>query len=336
MFIARISRGRTIRGFVAGVLLVPTLVTFIWLVIFGNTALHIELFGEGGIAKIVADTEKLPTALFVLLYDLPLSMVTSALAVIVVATFFVTSSDSASLVIDTLTSDGSLHPPVWQRIFWAVTEGVVAAVLLLAGGLAALQTAAITTALPFAVVILFMCWSLVRGLRAETRAPLPALALGPDAELDAADAPDEQKPWQEQLQAIVGRQPVTQEEEQAVAAARQSMRQFVDETVMPAFRSLRRELQKVGREAAIETHRYHAVLIVARDGKQEFRYAVRTRAYRPAHVAFPELEGEDTPRILRAEIVTGGGAHRDYPLEQFSRDGIIHDFLHEYAKWMGW
>ncbi|MFP4036400.1 MAG: BCCT family transporter [Desulfobacteraceae bacterium] len=164
MFIARVSRGRTIRQFIGGVLLVPTLLTFLWMTVFGNTAIHMELFGSGGIAAAVS--ENMPTALFALLENLPFSGVTVVLATVVVATFFITSSDSGSLVIDILTSGGNPHPPVWQRIFWALTEGAVAAVLLVAGGLMALQTAVITTALPFCVIMLLICYSLARGLRA--------------------------------------------------------------------------------------------------------------------------------------------------------------------------
>lgn len=168
MFIARISRGRTIREFILGVLFVPALVAFFWMVVFGNTAIHMELFGQGGIAAAVK--ESVPTALFVMLQRLPFPQIASLLGVTLVGIFFVTSSDSASLVIDILTSNGNPEPPTWQRIFWAVTEGVVAAILLLTGGLAALQTAALTTALPFCVIILLMCVSLLRGLRVELRA----------------------------------------------------------------------------------------------------------------------------------------------------------------------
>ncbi|MDX1455196.1 MAG: BCCT family transporter [Gammaproteobacteria bacterium] len=165
MFIARVSRGRTIREFISGVLLVPTLLTFIWMVVFGNTAIHMELFGNGGILSAV--NANVDTALFVMLERLPWASVTSTLAVIVIATYFVTSSDSGSLVIDILTSGGELNPPVGQRIFWALSEGAVAAVLLLTGGLVALQTVAITTALPFCAIMLFICWSLVRGLSSD-------------------------------------------------------------------------------------------------------------------------------------------------------------------------
>jgi len=162
MFIARISYGRTVREFVKGVLFVPTIVTFLWMTVFGNSALNIEMFGEGGIAAAVEDN--LPVSLFVLLERFPLDVVTASLAVLVIMTFFVTSSDSASLVIDIITAGGNLEPPKLQRVFWAVLEGLVAAALLLAGGLVALQTAAVTTGLPFAVVLLGMCVALRKGL----------------------------------------------------------------------------------------------------------------------------------------------------------------------------
>jgi choline/glycine/proline betaine transport protein len=162
MFIARVSYGRTVREFIKGVLFVPTILTFVWMTTFGNSALDIELFGAGGIAAAVQ--ENIPVSLFVLLERFPLDSVTATLAVIVVVTFFVTSSDSGSLVIDIITAGGNPDPPKPQRIFWAVLEGLVAAALLVAGGLVALQTAAITTGLPFAIVLLGMCYSLHKGM----------------------------------------------------------------------------------------------------------------------------------------------------------------------------
>ncbi|WPL18845.1 Glycine betaine transporter OpuD [Thiorhodovibrio winogradskyi] len=162
MFIARVSYGRTIGEFIAGVLLIPTLITFMWLSTFGGAALEIEMYGAGGIAKAVQDN--LPVSLFVLLENFPLSAISSILAVIVIITFFVTSSDSGSLVIDIITAGGNTEPPKIQRIFWAVMEGLVAATLLLGGGLVALQTAAISTGLPFAIILLGICWALYKGL----------------------------------------------------------------------------------------------------------------------------------------------------------------------------
>jgi choline/glycine/proline betaine transport protein len=163
MFIARVSYGRKIRDYLLGVLLVPTVVTFLWMTVFGNSAIFIEQFGMGGLAKAVQ--ENIPVSLFVFLENFPFSMVTSLLAIVVIITFFVTSSDSGSMVIDIITAGGNPDPPKPQRLFWAITEGLVAAVLLMGGGLVALQTAAITTGLPFALVVLIMCWAVLRGLR---------------------------------------------------------------------------------------------------------------------------------------------------------------------------
>jgi len=171
MFVARISRGRTIRQFVAGVLLVPSLVGFFWLTVFGNTALHFELFSHAGLASAVQNS--IPTALYALLSHLPLVSLSSILGTIVIATYFITSSDSGSLVIDILTAGGHPDPPLRQRLFWALTEGGVAAVLLVAGGLVALQTAAITTALPLTVILLLTCWGLLKSLRGDPGTYVP-------------------------------------------------------------------------------------------------------------------------------------------------------------------
>lgn len=162
MFIARVSKGRTVREFVLGVLLVPSLLSFLWMSGFGGSALSLALNNVGDIPAAVNDN--VATALFVMLQQLPLTLLSSIVGVLLVVTFFVTSSDSGSLVVDNLTSGGKLDSPVPQRIFWAVLEGVIAAVLLLGGGLTALQTAAITTGFPFAIVLLIMCYGLHRGL----------------------------------------------------------------------------------------------------------------------------------------------------------------------------
>ncbi|RMH04972.1 MAG: BCCT family transporter [Nitrospirae bacterium] len=167
MFIARISRGRTIREFLLGVILVPTVMTIVWVGVFGNTALFVEVFGQGTLAQAVSDN--LAVALFVLLEQFPLAALSCLLGIAVVVIFFVSSSDSASLVVDIVTAGGHPDPPVKQRIFWASMEGVIAAVLLLGGGLQALQAASLTSGLPFAGILLVMTLSLFLGLREEAR-----------------------------------------------------------------------------------------------------------------------------------------------------------------------
>ena len=167
MFVARISRGRTIREFVVCVLLMPTLLGLIWFTVFGNSALSIQLFGQGNLTEAV--NQDVARALFIFLQTYPLASITCTVGILCVILFFVTSSDSASLVIDTIASGGVEHPPIRQRVFWAVTEGVVATVLLLAGGLKALQAAALTSALPFIFVLLLMAYCLQRALRSDTQ-----------------------------------------------------------------------------------------------------------------------------------------------------------------------
>ncbi len=165
IFIARVSKGRTVREFVMGVLFIPSLLCFFWMTVFGGSALKLTLDGVGNIPEAVQ--ENVATALFVMLQELPFSLLSAFVGIVLVITFFVTSSDSGSLVVDSLASGGKLDSPVIQRVFWAIAEGVVAAVLLLGGGVTALQTAVIATGLPFAIVLLVMCFSLYRSLAGE-------------------------------------------------------------------------------------------------------------------------------------------------------------------------
>ena len=164
MFIARVSKGRTVKEFIIGVMLLPTLLSFFWMSVFGGTAIFFE---QSGAEVSRAVNENVATALFEMFQNLPLTGVLSFIGILLVVFFFVTSSDSGSLVVDHLTSGGKLDSPVPQRVFWAIMEGVLAAVLLLGGGLSALQTASITAGLPFTIVLLIMIYSLYRGFNEE-------------------------------------------------------------------------------------------------------------------------------------------------------------------------
>ncbi|MFW5642236.1 MAG: BCCT family transporter, partial [Roseicyclus sp.] len=174
MFIARVSRGRTVREFIICVLLIPSLVCVLWMSVFGGTA--IQQFLADGYEGVV--NAPLELKLFEMLSQLPLAAITSLVGIVLVIVFFVTSSDSGSLVIDTITAGGKIDAPVPQRVFWCTFEGAVAMVLLLsAGGLASLQSMVISTGLPFAVVLVLLCVCIVMGLRSERAAisaPSPA------------------------------------------------------------------------------------------------------------------------------------------------------------------
>ena len=165
LFIARISKGRTIKEFMIGVILAPTAAIIAWISIFGSTAFHIELFGEGGITDAV--NENIATALFMLLERFPLPYFSILFVVIAGVIFFVTSSDSGSLVIDFITSGGRENTPVKLRIFWALLEGTVAAALVFGGGLIALQTGSLVTGLPVCLLMLVMCYSILKALKQE-------------------------------------------------------------------------------------------------------------------------------------------------------------------------
>lgn len=164
-FIARISKGRTIREFILGVLVVPALISILWMNVFGGSALDMIVSGETSMLRAVQ--EDITSSLFVFLENFPLTQVSSLLAVILVFSFFVTSSDSGSLVVDNITSGSFGNSPVWQRVFWSFMQGGIAIALLLSGGLDALQTGVIVTGLPFAAVLLILCYSLNKGVKEE-------------------------------------------------------------------------------------------------------------------------------------------------------------------------
>ncbi|MDM7255712.1 MAG: BCCT family transporter [Paracoccus sp. (in: a-proteobacteria)] len=164
MFIARVSRGRTVRQFLIAVLIVPSLISILWMTALGGTAIDQFLGGYRGVADAALELK-----LFAMLAELPLTQITSFVGIVLVIVFFITSSDSGSLVIDTIAAGGKVNAPTPQRIFWCTFEGLVAIALLLGGGLAALQAMAVSTGFPFTIVLLGAVWAVVAGLMAERR-----------------------------------------------------------------------------------------------------------------------------------------------------------------------
>lgn len=171
MFIARVSRGRTVRKFVTCVLLIPSAAVFVWISAFGGIAIE-QVFAspETSLVKAnVIDSYSPEMSLFGMLDELPFSAIVSTVAILLTAIFFVTSSDSGSLVIDTITAGGKIDAPRPQRMFWATIEGLIAIVLLIGGGLTALQAGVTATGLPFSLVLLAMCWTIWVALKREPR-----------------------------------------------------------------------------------------------------------------------------------------------------------------------
>ena len=169
-FIARISKGRTVREFVLGVLLVPTLFCAFWFSVFGGTTISLEMFDQAGIKKVI-DAQGIEVALFTVLEQFPFGTIMSLIAIFLIATFFITSADSATFVLGTLTTHGNLNPPNPVKFTWGIIQSVAAAVLLWSGGLKALQTGSIIAAFPFTFIIILMIIALLKSFKQEVASP---------------------------------------------------------------------------------------------------------------------------------------------------------------------
>jgi len=315
MFIARISRGRTIREFILGVLLVPSGFTFLWLTIFGNTGLWLELH-EAGAGLATAVQTNMPTAIFVLLDQLPLTGITSALATMLIVTFFVTSSDSGSLVIDIISSGGAENPPVWQRIFWAVSEGAVAATLLVAGGLAALQTAAISSALPLIIVMFLVCYGLMKALHAE-----PSVRGVRPIATSSVPVAGGSKAWQSRLKAMLGRFKEGEAQAYLETTARQAMEEVLAQLITQNIL-----------HAGIEAEE-NLIRLTAGQGEEfDFLYEIKLREYSLPSIAFPELPTKKPERnYWRAEVTLLEGAQQ-YDVAGYSKEELMSDILTQFEN----
>jgi len=306
MFIARISRGRTIREFVIGVLFVPTAFTFLWMTVFGNTAISLDLgSAAGGIADAVqAD---LSTALFKFLEYLPAASVTSTLAIALVAIFFITSADSGALVIDTLASGGAEETPRWQRVYWCVLLGVTATLLRVAGGgLGALQAATLLAALPFCFIMLMLAIGLVR----QTNADLAGITLADDAPAVS-----------ERIKRLL------------VPARRSGIIEQMARNGKPALKSVYDAMQAEGWTTnQLTVNEGLIMLTVGSGGANSFVYRLAPRA-RPlaAYTALGAPEARRSMAWTLAAQANGETKFRD--LTCFSADQIASDVLTQLERW---
>ncbi|WP_236658301.1 BCCT family transporter [Pseudomonas knackmussii] len=313
LFIARISRGRTIREFVCGVLFVPAGFTLLWMTIFGDSAIHMILNeGVKDLATVVGQDSSL--ALFAFLEHFPFSSVVSMVAVAMVVVFFVTSADSGALVVDMLASRGHAHSPLWQRIFWSVSIGVVAIALLLANGLKALQTATIASALPFAIILLASIWGLFKALHLDaTRRDLRGQAL-------PAPSRGQHGGWQRRLRNI------------AMRPRRAHVSRFIAEVVRPSCDEVASELRKQGYEVAVNERDDGRVLLeLEHAGEGRFVYEVRPRAFALPNFVLQDDDGSDARKYFRAEVHLREGG-QDYDIMGWSRDDVIGDILDQYER----
>ncbi|MAB24637.1 BCCT family transporter [Pseudomonas neustonica] len=321
LFIAKISRGRTIRQFVFGVMLVPTIFTFMWFSVFGDTALHL-IMNEGYTALITEVQNDKAIALFKLFEHLPLTSIVSFITVILIVTFFVTSSDSGSLVIDSLASGGLMHTPALQRAFWAILEGVVAAVLLMAGGLSALQTMTIVTALPFAIIMIIAMLGMWRALVIEGHRDVSLLH---HMQVSRYSEDSLAANWKKRLAGIVN------------FPDRNDVEGFIDKTVMPGMQRLSQSLIEQGwpAEAKLDTEHGRAYLEINKPDQLDFIYEVRLREYSRPTFAYPEMqrEGESDQYYYRAEVFLRRGG-QTYDVYGYDEQEIIGDILDHFEKYL--
>lgn len=278
---------------------------------FGNTALFIQETGAGNLVASVS--EDVAVALFRFLEHLPLETISISIATALVVTFFVTSSDSASLVIDIITTSGVPEPPAWQRIFWALLQGVVAAVLLLAGGLAALQTGAIASGFPLAIIILALCYGLYAALREEIqqRSSIRRAAIV---------TPASSMPWRDRL-AILLQQPT-----------RERAQRFLEDVVIPALNAVAGEFAAKGMSARVEAQADEAALHISSSEHADFLYRVRLRSVPvPSFTVAVEGEREGPDRTWRAEVWLESG-ELGYDIMGFRREQVIADLLAWYER----
>jgi choline/glycine/proline betaine transport protein len=315
MFIARISRGRTIRQFVMGVLFVPAGFTLAWMTVFGNSAIDLILHhGVTELSEAIRTDSSL--ALFVFLQQFPLTGLLSAVAILMVVVFFVTSADSGSMVVNMLSSGGVDRTPIWQRMYWAGMMGLVAVALLLAGGLSALQTVAIASALPFALVLLIACYGLLEALQLDIqkRDSLQAANLAPRVARNPI-------PWQRRLRNAMQ------------FPSRSQVNHYIAEVVDPAMREVVGELQKQAVEAdVIRDEQGQAVrLEVALNEALDFEYEVRPQAYLRPAFSLSETGDDENSKYFRAEVHLREGG-QDYDVMNWSREQVLSDMLDQYEK----
>ncbi len=304
MFIARISRGRTVREFVLGVLLVPTAFTFIWMTVFGNTAIALDMGGAAGsISRAVADD--LSTALFYFFEQLPGVAITSTLAVLLVAVFFITSADSGSLVIDTIASGGAGDSPRWQRLYWCGFLGLAAALLLLAGGLGALQAATLVAALPFTLIMILLAAGLIRQTSADR-----------SGDTVSGEGP----PLAEQLKRILA------------PASRREIERQIERHATPALESVRDGLTAEGVEQSrVERADGEVALVVSHGGGPDLVYRISAQS-RPRPVLGARNALKDGPELeWRLKARVDSAKARD--ITGFTRDQIVADVLEHLQRW---
>ncbi|PHR66061.1 choline BCCT transporter BetT [Pseudidiomarina marina] len=318
LFIARVSRGRTIREFVLGVLLVPAGFTLMWMTFFGNSA--IDMILNKGVVSLGEMVENdVSIALFAFLEQFPWSSFLSVVATLMVVVFFVTSSDSGSMVVDMLCSNGRDDTPAWQRIFWASGEGIVAIILLLAGGLGALQTMTIASALPFTIILLVATYGLIQALRVDVHKKDTLQ----NNYLTASSQSN--KNWRERLHNIID------------FPSKSVGQRFLLQVVEPAFKDVAEEMEASGLTVTLQIEDKNLKTFRVIHGDEiDFIYQVELASHIQPAFIYAEGEQQDAPeeqKYYRAEVHLREGG-QDYDILGWSRDAVIGDIIDHYHKHM--
>ncbi|MDG1254612.1 MAG: BCCT family transporter [Glaciecola sp.] len=312
MFIARISRGRTIREFLIGVLLIPSGFTFAWMTIFGNSAIDlIHVQGMTDLADAVAADSSI--ALFAFLEHLPFSQIISFIGLVMVIIFFVTSCDSGAMVVDMLASHGENNTPLWQRFYWTVGIGVVATILLLNGGLAALQTMSIVSALPFTVVLIIAIYGMFTALSIEsTKQQSMNVAVMQSPSIKSDD-------WRQRLAIIVN------------FPSKSKVLQFLAHNVGPALTKVANELNnnQIATDVLLDDDRI--ILTVSHVDQPDFIYAVRARTHIQPDLLEDASDQDEEQMYYRAEVHLAEGG-QDYDIMSWPETAIINDVVEQYQK----
>ncbi|PSM51714.1 BCCT (betaine/carnitine/choline) family transporter [Campylobacter blaseri] len=305
LFIARISRGRTIKEFVAGVLFVPTGFVFLWMTVFGNSA--IELINGGYTELATAVNENVSLALFVFLEKFPFSFIMSTIATIMIIIFFVTSADSAAMVIDMLCSNGKDDTPKWQKLWWCVLIGVIASVLLYAGGLKALQAMTIIAAFPLTIALGGCIYGLFKALSIDAEKKRTQI-------LGAISPTGTSKNWREKLQAII------------YVPDKRDAEKFLNKIVEPAFKEVKEEFEKNDLVAIIEKNKEKSQIHihVGMGDDRDFRYGIKI-------LKTEALDYANTDTLYTAEVYLLEGG-QGYDVMGWSKDSILNDIVEQYRK----
>ena len=322
MFIARISRGRTVREFIVGVLFIPTAFNLLWMTVFGNGAIWIDTHvAQGALSATASNVDAL---LFRFFEYLPLGKAVSWIAVLLITLFFVTSADSGAYVVDAIASRGHPQSPVWQRLFWAVVLGMTAVVLLLAGGLKALQAMTLVTALPVAAIMVLLCIGLWRGMKADLAhagqdlAPATSFWTG--------------QHWRKRLEQIV-HQPTEAD-----------VNRFLKVSVLPAMQEVVAEMRKQGVDARVQDDTAvtegadagSVRLIVPITGLRDFVYGVRPVTRRlPGFMLTEVTDDEANVRRHVVEPITFFEDGREgYDVQYLRQEELIADILRNYERYL--